>query len=390
MRVVQVSCFVDPERRTPADMLDAWTGLTTQAEAAAGAGLDVRVVQAAGVDLTILRGDVHYHFVRARAASLMRRRLGRWASPVTPSVIDAVVRLAPDVVHLHGLSFPRHTAHLVERLGGVPVVAQDHADRPPPSWRLGAYRKQMAGVRGVLFTARAQAEPFFAGGALRPGLPVFEVLESTSRFTPAPTEMIRLLTGVDGDPFLLWVGRLDANKDPLTVLEALSRAAPDLRHARLWMCYTDAPLLAEVKARVERDPNLSGRVKLLGRRPHADVQQMLRAADFLVLGSHSEGSGYAVIEALACGATPLVTDIPSFRRITGDGAVAALSPPGDADAMARALVEWAKKPRVELRSAAREHFERELSTHAIGEQLRAAYRAVTGEPAAEPSPRSGA
>jgi glycosyltransferase involved in cell wall biosynthesis len=104
---------------------------------------------------------------------------------------------------------------------------------------------------------------------------------------------------------------------------------------------------------------------------------MLRAADFLVLGSHSEGSGYAVIEALACGTTPLVTDIPSLRRITGDGAVGALSPPGDADAMARALVEWSRKPRAELRHAAREHFERALSVSAIGQQLRAAYGAVT-------------
>jgi glycosyltransferase involved in cell wall biosynthesis len=389
-RVVQVSFFVDPERRTPEEMLGAWTGLTTQAEAAALAGLHVTVVQAASVERRVTLHDVDYHFVRARGATFARRQLGRWASPVTPAVTEAVAELEPDVVHLHGLSFPRHTARLVDRLGGVPVVVQDHADRPPPSWRLGSYRMQMGGIRGVLFTTRAQAEPFFASGALPAGLPVFEVLESTSRFTPAPSEMIRLLAGTDGDPFLLWVGRLDANKDPITVLDALSRASSELRHARLWMCYTDAPLLSEVTARVARDPNLSGRVKLLGRRAHSDVQQMLRAADFLVLGSHSEGSGYAVIEALACGTTPLVTDIPSLRRITGDGAVGALSPPGDADAMARAFVEWSRKPRAELRHAAREHFERELSVPAIGEQLRAAYRAVTEGRHTQNARRSGA
>jgi glycosyltransferase involved in cell wall biosynthesis len=390
MRVVQVSFFVDPGRRTPDEMLGAWTGLTTQAEAAAQAGLDVAVVQAASLEQRVAQNDVAYHFLRARGATLPRRQLGRWASPVTPAVIDAVAELQPDVVHVHGLSFPRHTARLVERLGGVPVVVQDHADRPPPSWRLGSYRRQMSGIRGVLFTTRAQAEPFFAAGALAAGLPVFEVLESTSRFTPAPTEMTRLLAGADGDPFLLWVGRLDANKDPLTVLGALSRAAAELRHARLWRCYTDAPPLAEVQARVAGDPTLAGRVKLLGRRAHADVQQMLRAADFLVLGSHSEGSGYAVIEALACGTTPLVTDIPSLRRITGDGAVGALSPPGDADAMARALVEWSRKPRAELRHAAREHFERALSVSAIGEQLEAAYRAVTEGRHARTARRPGA
>jgi len=356
-------------------MLDAWTGLTTPAEGAAQAGLDVTVVQACHVEASVLRGDVVYRFVRARRGSFLRR-LGTWASPVTPRVADAAAKLRSDVVHVHGLGFPRHVAALMRRLPGVPVLVQDHANRPPPAWRLGSFREQTRGLAGVLFTAREQADPFFAVRAFPSGLPVFEVLESTTRFTPAPSDAVRLLTGAEGDPLLLWVGRLDDNKDPLTVLAALSRASAELPDARLWMCYTDAPLLGRVKARVRTDPNLSGRVKLLGRRPHAEIQQLLRAADFLVLGSHHEGSGYAVLEALACGTTPLVTDIPSFRRITGEGAVGALSPPGDAGAMARALVEWARKPRSDLRAAAAEHFERRLSIGAVGEQLRAAYRAV--------------
>jgi glycosyltransferase involved in cell wall biosynthesis len=241
-----------------------------------------------------------------------------------------------------------------------------------------------------MFTAAAQADAFTAKGALPEAVPVFEVLESTSRFTPAPQEMVRMMTGVDGDPCFLWVGRLDDNKDPLTVLDAFSRAAPGLPGARLWMCYTEAPLLRDVRARIEREPALAARVKLLGRRSHTDVQQLLRAADFLVLGSRHEGSGYAVIEALACGATPLVTDIPSFRRITGDGAVGALSPPGDAAAMAQAMTSWGRKSRAALHGAAVAHFERHLSVGAIGAQLGSAYeRALRGShPPPAPASRS--
>ena len=42
----------------------------------------------------------------------------------------------------------------------------------------------------------------------------------------------------------------------------------------------------------------------------ARVEELMRAADIFTLGSHREGSGYALTEALACGLPPVVTDIP--------------------------------------------------------------------------------
>ena len=42
------------------------------------------------------------------------------------------------------------------------------------------------------------------------------------------------------------------------------------------------------------------------------------AADVFISGSHYEGSGYALIEAMSAGLVPIVTDIPSFRSIAGD------------------------------------------------------------------------
>src|SRR6185295_6630591 len=115
------------------------------------------------------------------------------------------------------------------------------------------------------------------------------------------------------------------------------------------MCFRSAPLLEAVRARIATDPVLKGRVQLLGTLPRAALEQYLRAADFLVQGSHAEGSGVALIEALACGTTPLVTDIPSFRRITGEGAVGALVPPGDSAALARAIRSWSCRDRLALR-----------------------------------------
>jgi glycosyltransferase involved in cell wall biosynthesis len=114
-------------------------------------------------------------------------------------------------------------------------------------------------------------------------------------------------------------------------------------------------------------------VHLLGRLPHAEVETLLRACDLYVAASRREGSGFAVLEALACGLPAVVTGIPSFRQLTGDGAVAALTPPGDPAAMSEAIVTWWERPRGGERAAVRAHFERHLSFAAVGAGLRAAY-----------------
>src|SRR6185503_8798510 len=165
----------------------------------------------------------------------------------------------------------------------------------------------------------------------------FEIPESTSGFVPGEQSQARAAAGIDGDPCVLWIGHLDANKDPLTVLEAVSRASAELPRLKLWCRFGSAPLRAQVEARIARDPSLRERVTLLGRVPHERVEVLMRAADLFVLGSHREGSSFSLIEALTTGLTPVVTDIASLRALTGHGAVGELWPCGDAAAGAQAL-----------------------------------------------------
>ncbi len=374
--MVQISCYLDPQRREPEELLTAWPSLVDVAVAVAGAGVEVTVLQSGVSDATLSRGPVRIDFVAQRPAPLLRASLGLWATPLPRKLAVRAATLSPTVIHLHSLAFPLHARFLQRAVDGVPLLIQDHADRPPPGWRVPLHRWGLAAVSGVAFTARAQAEPFVRAGVLRADVPVFEVLESSSRFTPGDRDEARARTGLHGDPCLLWLGNLDHNKDPLTVLDALSRATPALPNASLWCCYRSAPLRDAVERRVASDDALRGRVHLMGERSHADIEWLLRAADFLVQGSHNEGSGYAVIEALACGTTPLVTDIPSFRRITREGSAGALAPSGDALAMSRAMVEWGARDRARLRVDARTHFERYLSFEAVGWELRAAYETL--------------
>ena len=211
---------------------------------------------------------------------------------------------------------------------------------------------------------------------LRPGLPLFEVLGGSTRFTPGDRSVARARSGIHGAPCLLWVGRLNKNKDPFTVLEAFRVAASGLADPHLWMCFEDAPLVRAVIERVNQEAVLRARVHLVGFRPRAMLEEWYRAADLFILGSHYEATGFAPIESLACGTPVLLTDIPSFRRITGNGKVGALSPPGDATAQAQAILEWANRDVTLSRRAARSHFEQTLSFDVLRHQLRAAYAAI--------------
>jgi glycosyltransferase involved in cell wall biosynthesis len=215
--------------------------------------------------------------------------------------------------------------------------------------------------------------PFFEAEVLRPDLRVFEIPESSSRFAPGDRNEARLATGLRGDPCLLWLANLDQNKDPLCILDALRIVATKLPDVQLWMCYRQAPMLDGVRARLAADPALARRVHLVAKQTHGRIERFLRAADFLVQGSHTEGSGFAVIEALACGTTPLVTDIPSFRTLTARGAHGGLAKVGDAQSMASIWLDWSQRDRETLRAEARAHFDRELSFQALGTKLRNAY-----------------
>jgi glycosyltransferase involved in cell wall biosynthesis len=205
-------------------------------------------------------------------------------------------------------------------------------------------------------------------------MPVFEVLEGSSRFTPGDRVTARRFTGLFGDPCILWTGHLDANKDPLVALDAFERAAPSLPDARLWCCFGAAPLLAEVQRRIASSDVLRERVVLVGPRSFDEMERYFRAADLFVQMSHREGCSYSTIEALACGVAPLVSDIPSTRRIVGDAG--ALVPVGDAAALAAAILDWAARDPEARRAAARAQFEAALSFDVIGRDLRTAYETL--------------
>ena len=357
-RIVQISFHRDPQGRRPEQLLQDWLTVTQLAEAAAGAGADVAVVQACAEVEHVRQGGIGYHFLPCDSQP---ERLA-----------DLIERLRPEVLHVQGLGFVREVRALAALAPACPIVLQDRADAPPRPWHWLAWRRALTTARGLMFCAREQALPFRRRGLIAADTRVYEVPGSSCDFETCDPTAARAQTGLAGEPCLLWVAHLDANKDPLTVLDGVSLAAQRLPGLQLWLCYGRAPLYEAVRERM-RDPLLAGRVHLLGAQPHARIETLMAAADILVQGSHREATGYSVVEALACGLGLAVTDIPSFRALAGGCAAARLWPVGDAARLADAIVELAALPAMQRRSLARARFDSHCSAEALGRRLVAAY-----------------
>jgi glycosyltransferase involved in cell wall biosynthesis len=131
----------------------------------------------------------------------------------------------------------------------------------------------------------------------------------------------------------LFVGALEPRKAPDLLVDAFLRA----RRRGL-----EAELLIAGEGRL--DPRGPG-VRRLGRVD--DLGALYAGALAVVLPSWLEGFGLPPVEGLAAGTPAIVSDLPVFREVLGDGAL--YVPPGDAEALADALLSLAGDPALRAR-----------------------------------------
>jgi glycosyltransferase involved in cell wall biosynthesis len=378
VRIALVNYAFDERLADPEALLERYSTLTGWSHALLAAGAErVTVVQRFHRDAVLTRHGVQFVFRRELS------KPGRWKWP--GRLHHAVAELGPEIAHVNGLTFPARTWLLRRALHpSTAILVQDHASGVPRAggntpWR-GAkralLRRAMQASDAFMFSSAEQAAPWRDAGCIAPTQPVYEVLEASTDFKRIPRAAARQASGLEGTPAVLWVGRLNRNKDPLTVLDAFDRALGLLPGAVLTMVFSEDDLLPAVRDRLRTSAVLGRHVRLLGCVPHALMPAYYSAADIFVLGSHHEGSGYALLEACACGTVPVVTSIPAFRAITAGGAIGALWTPGDGSACARALAEVGRTDLLQASARVSAHFQRALTWEAVGLAAMRAYRSA--------------
>lgn len=248
-----------------------------------------------------------------------------------------IKQLRPDVVFINGFIFPLQLIQLRLQLGRkIKIIVINRSEKPGKGYR--KLLQQMADrcVDAYLFTSHRFGYQWTDKGNIKDRKKIHEVFHGSSVFTPGDKQQAQKELGVSGSPVYLWVGRLNENKDPLTVIHAFSKFLQEHPSAILYMIYHETELLEAVRKAITEN-NMAGRVRLIGKVPHQALQAWFRAADFFISASHYEGGGIAVCEAMSCGCVPVVTAIDSFRLLTGEGEIGLLFQPGDEHSLLHAL-----------------------------------------------------
>jgi glycosyltransferase involved in cell wall biosynthesis len=142
-------------------------------------------------------------------------------------------------------------------------------------------------------------------------------------------------------PLVLAVARQEYQKGLDILVRAMPRVLETLPDARLLVAGREGNLTPTLREDVGR-LGLGGTVHFLGARQ--DVPELLCGADVFAAPSRWEGMPGTVIEAMALEAPIVASDIPTVREVVGSGAPALLVRPGDADALAMAIVAALSEP----------------------------------------------
>ena len=221
-----------------------------------------------------------------------------------------------------------------------------------PWWFRVLARRTLNGLKRaavVFHNSAATARQLIDAGIVRPGRLVHAPLGVAAEFSPEAAGLVELPVAGDS-PFVLHVGsniprkRLDVLLD---VFATVRRRVSGLR-----LVQVGGPWPQPLADQVER-LKLGRFVTQVRGLSREQLAELYRRAAVVLVTSESEGFGLPVIEALACGATVVASDIPTLREAGGNAAVfrPVADVPAWTDAVAGLLINPAAAPPLEVRLA---------------------------------------
>lgn len=170
------------------------------------------------------------------------------------------------------------------------------------------------------------------------------------------------------------VARLAKVKDPMTLLHAFVRGAPD---DRLLIVGAGA-LEGAVRERVA-DLGVRDRVEFTGLISRDEVFRRCAAADVFVSTSHGEGLPVAVMEAMASRCPVILSDIPPHRELADGVDFIPFVPVGDAGGFAREIARFramSPEERAAIGQRSRDHVVARFTLDTMHDAVASVYRDV--------------
>lgn len=269
-------------------------------------------------------------------------RIGRWMLPLAQTVL-APLRLwraatGADLIHAHlasdwGFYLPMLAVALVHWLRRVPALASYHGGKA------GLFAtRHSASVRALLRRLDALVVSSAFTGHVFESLGLHPVIipniVALDRYQPSPPGDGSQRLATPDRPALLWIKSFDEAGNPELMVEAFARLRCDLPGASLTMI-GDGPRRAAAQSLAAE---LHAPVRFAGRVSFSALRQAYADADVLVISSAVDNQPNALVEASACGLPVVATAVGGIPDMVEDGVNALLVTPGDADALAAAVL----------------------------------------------------
>jgi D-inositol-3-phosphate glycosyltransferase len=218
--------------------------------------------------------------------------------------------------------------HMYHTLGVMKQRVARNAEEIEGQYRLDGEREVLNIADRIIAATQAEyAQLQWLYGAATEKIVVIPPGVDLSRFYPIPPDEAKEFIGVNPcQRVLLFVGRIE----PLKGIDTLMKAIALLRDQGLEICLSiiggDPDLNPEVQsaemARLKaiREENvLSDQVGFLGKRAQDTLPYYYSAAEAVVVPSHYESFGMVALEAMACGAPVVASQVGGLAFLVKDG-----------------------------------------------------------------------
>ncbi len=302
-------------------------------------------------------GDMAYYATQHGVEPIIIPELGRSLHPMRDlktlwKVYQLIRAYKPHVVHTHTAK-AGFIGRLAAWLARVPVIIHTFHGHvftgyfPPLKTRFFIILEQLAALLSDMIITLTEG--------LRRELADVHRITRRSRITVLPLGLdlqpfaahprkqgdFRRVWQIPADvPLIGIVGRIVVVKNHALFVEAASRIRQGLPTAH-FVVVGDGDLRAEVEAQVEA-MGLRQVVTFTGWQ--RDLEPIYADLDVVVISSINEGTPVSIIEALAAGCPVVGTAVGGLPDLLDHGALGHLVKPGDAEALAAAVIETVQAP----------------------------------------------
>ena len=330
----------------------------------------VKVCYLRSIDIKVYPDQIHKvpgnHIVMGVRLPNIMYRHGLRAS-VFPSleVKKILDEFCPDVVHVQvsdpiGLSVVAYA-----RKRRIPVVTTEH-NQPEvitDSLKIGLLKKPVNAMLSAYFRNRQSKSDFvtmptelairkLVGEGAEFPVPVAAVSNGVdlSSFSPGKAkEEIYRKYGIPSDvPIVLYIGRIDPEKEVGQVIRAFKKARAKVPTAELVVVGDGVE-----KAKLEASAKSLAGVHFLGRILPPDLYELYKVGTVFATASPVETQGIVLIEAAAAGLPLIAVSAGAVAEVCRDGENGVLCRPGSVEEMAEAMVQILSDAKLQQKFAKR-------------------------------------